>query len=37
MPTFTGEVYDIDYIENNDWCQFLLRNRDEPMKYCCSK
>jgi hypothetical protein len=31
MPTFTGEVYDIDYIENNGWCQFLLRNKDEPM------
>jgi hypothetical protein len=31
MATFTGEVYDIDYIENNNWCQFLLRNKEEPM------
>lgn len=31
MPTFTGEVYDIDYIEGLRWCQFLLRNEAEPM------
>ena len=30
MGQFTGEVYDIDYISGNGWCQILMRNDDEP-------
>jgi hypothetical protein len=26
MESYTGEVYDIDYISGNGWCQILLRN-----------
>lgn len=26
MGNFVGQVYDLDYIANADWCQALLRN-----------
>jgi len=26
METYTGKVYDLDFIQSSDWCQALLRN-----------
>jgi hypothetical protein len=27
--SYTGKVYDLDFIENNAWCQALLRSANE--------
>jgi hypothetical protein len=27
--TFTGQVYDLDFIQAQDWCQALLRKSNE--------
>lgn len=29
MKSYCGKIYDLDFIQANDWCQALIRNPDD--------
>ncbi|HJP93946.1 MAG TPA: hypothetical protein VJ875_18450 [Pyrinomonadaceae bacterium] len=29
MKSYCGKIYDLDFIQGNDWCQALIRNADD--------